>query len=307
MPLIAIIVLNWKQPKLTTDTIDSLLKINHPNFDYQIYLVDNKSPDNSFETFHQKYGKNKTIKLLQTDSNLGFVGGNNFGLKAALDDQVDYFLVINNDVAVHPDFLHHLLLAQQTSSYNLGIVGPKIYFAPHHEYHYSRYSDADRGKVIWSLGGQMDWNNILGSNLHVDEIDKGQFTQTLINPDFISGCCQLISRQVIEKVGFYDPAYFMYLEDTDFCRRAQKAGFDLAIIPDSIIWHINAGSSQTGGSLHDYFITRNRLIFAFRYAKLRTRLALIKESLRFLLSSNRWKKQGVIDFYLHRWNRGSWQ
>ena len=101
----------------------------------------------------------------------------------------------------------------------------------------------------------------------------------------------------------------MYLEDADFCQRAKKAGFKLAYVPEAKIWHINSGSSKTGGDLQNYFLTRNRLLFGFRYAKLKTKLALIKESIIQLFnpSISKWQKIAIRDFYFNKLGKGSWQ
>lgn len=303
MTKIAIVVLNWKQPKLTLETITSLLKINHPSFTYEIVLVDNGSPDDSLKIFNKKYQNNSLIKIFNTKANLGYVGGNNFGISYALENNFDYIVLINNDVLVDPNFLEELL--KESNHYD--IVGPKIYFAPGFEFHKDRYQKKDLGKVIWSVGGQMDWNNIYGSNIGVDKVDRGQFEKINENVDFISGCCLMASRGVFKTIGLLDKNYFMYLEDVDFCQRAKRSHLKLACVPKSIIWHINSGSSKSGGDLHDYFITRNRIYFANKYAKIRTKLAIFRESIRFLLGSSKWKKQAVIDAYLYKMNKGSWQ
>ncbi|MFA5532831.1 MAG: glycosyltransferase, partial [Candidatus Shapirobacteria bacterium] len=122
-------------------------------------------------------------------------------------------------------------------------------------------------------------------------------------------CCLLISSKVFKKIGLLDEKFFMYLEDVDFCQRAKQAGFKLAYIPKSKIWHVNSGSSKSGGDLHDYFITRNRLLFGFRYAKAKTKFALFRESIRFLISpsTSSWKKKAVIDFYFKKLGKGSWK
>ncbi len=304
MDQIAIVVLNWKKPQLTIDTVNSLLQVTTKTFHYQIILVDNHSPDNSLQLFKQTYSDNKLVTILQTPSNQGYVGGNNFGIEYSLKHKYTFTLLINNDVIVDPDFLIHLYLQSRKNNYHL--LGPKIYFAPGFEFHKTRYHPNQLGKVIWSAGGQMDWNNILGSNIGIDQVDTGQFDQILENPDFLSGCCLLIKNSVFQKIGLLDPVYFMYLEDVDFCQKAKINNFKLAYIPKSVIWHINAGSSASGSSLFDYFITRNRLIFASRYARPKTKFALTREALKFVFSSNSWKRKAVFDYYFHNWGRGSW-
>lgn len=306
MKSVAIIVLNWNKPKLTIETVNSLLKISHKNFSYQIIIVDNGSDDDSISQFNKLYSSSANIKVISTGINEGYVSGNNFGINYALKNKFDYFLIINNDVFVKKDFLQLLVnFLEKNSQY--GLVGPKIYFAPGYEFHQNRYQKNELGKVIWSAGGQIDWNNVIGSNVGVDEVDYGQFNQNNDQLDFISGCCFLIRRSVVEKIGVFEN-YFMYLEDVDFCLKAKQNGFKIMYYPQSVIWHLNAGSSGSGSSLHDYFLTRNRLKFGFKYTKFRTKLALFRESLRILFKSpSSWQKRGVIDFYLGVSGKGSWQ
>src|SRR3989344_2902107 len=114
-------------------------------------------------------------------------------------------------------------------------------------------------------------------------------------------------RNVLEKSGLFDEKYFMYYEDTDLSLRIKKNGFKLFYIPQAIVWHKVAQSSGIGSELNDYFITRNRLLFGMKYAKIRSRFALYRESLRLLSSGRKWQKKGVIDFYLGRFGKGSWR
>ena len=303
LPSIGIIVLNWKQPQLTAQTIKSLTAIQTPTFSYHIYLVDNHSDDGSYQ-YLAKLFLPKNITLSQTSENLGFVGGNNFGISQALENNCDYVLIINNDVLVDPQFLIHLV-ADAESDPTIGLVGPKIYFAPGHEFHH-HYKKNNIGRVIWSAGGIIDWQNVLGHNIGIDEVDSGQYDQPR-EVDFLSGCCLLVKSKIFRTVGLLNNDYFMYLEDDEFCQRVKKAGFSVHYQPKSVIWHINAGSSRAGGgSLHDYFLTRNRLIFGYQYASTRTKVALIRDSIRRLFIGTNWQRRGVIDYYLHRWGRGSW-
>ena len=304
-PKIALVIINWNKPEMTLDTIKSILKINCRQFDYQIFLVDNGSSDNSLEIFQREYKNNPKIEIIENHSNLGFVGGNNVAIKHILKLNFNQILLINNDVIVDPDFLKNLV--KYTPQYQL--LGPKIYFAPGYEYHNQRYQAKDKGHVIWFAGGQMDWNNIYGSHIGVDEVDNGQKDQINDQIDFLTVCCLLVNRQVFETIGLLDEKFFMYLEDADFCQRAKIAGFKMAYIPTSKIWHINSGSSKSGGDLHNYFLTRNRLLFGLRYGRFRTKLALLKESLIQLFdpSVSKWQKIGIKDFYFQKFNKGSWQ
>jgi hypothetical protein len=205
---------------------------------------------------------------------------------------------------VAPDFLVELVKAAETDE-KIGVVGGKIYFEKGYEFHKERYSKQERGKVIWYAGGQVDWQNVYASHRGVDEVDRGQYDKAE-ETDYVNGCLMLIKRKVLEKVGLIDSKYYLYFEENDFCQRVKKAGFKLFYAPKATIWHLNAGSSGVGSSLHDYFLTRNRLLFGFRWASWRTKLALLKESLRLLWRGRHWQKIGVRDFYLGRLGKGSW-
>lgn len=302
---IALIILNWKQPELTFATLDSIFKCQTKNFTYHIFLVDNGSPDNSLKLFQKKYKNNSQVTIVETGANLGYAGGNNFGLRQAIKANYDYYLIANNDILVAPDFLQKLFDASQ--KYPQAILTPKIYFAPGYEFHKDRYQKSEIGKVIWAVGSQIDWNNIYGTNLGIDEVDRGQYDQKQPKIDFISGCCFLVSKEIIDKIGIFDERYYLYMEDSDLTYRAVKAGYKLKLVPRSVIWHCNSGSSKPGSALQDYFITRNRLLFGFTYASPRTKLALFRESLKFLFTGSAWRKRGVLDFYLGRFGKGSWQ
>lgn len=303
---VAIIILNWNQPQLTIDATDQLLKIVHRDFDYQVVLVDNNSTDDSLKLFSQKYSQNHLVKIIETGENYGTAEGNNYGIRYSLNNGFTHSLIINNDVNVDPNFLQNLIKFQIDQK--IDIASPKIYFEANHEFHRDRYSDSDRGKVIWFVGGKFDWDNVNGFHPGVDEVDHGQFDQINTNVDFLTGCCVLINNSVFKKVGILDPYYFMYLEDIDICHRAKLNGFKLAYFPGSHIWHINAGSSGVGSKLQDYFLTRNRLYFGFKYCRLRTKFALFRESIRTLLKSpSSWQKNGVVDFYLGLSGKGRWK
>src|SRR3989344_1179313 len=233
---VAIIVLNYKGLADTLICLDSLRRVKSDNFNLEIIVVDNGSNDGSKEALSNL----RDIRLIALEKNLGYSGGNNVGIKEAIKKG--------------------------------DIISPKIYFAKGFEFHKSRYKKADLGKVIWYAGGEIDWQNVIGKHIGVDEVDKGQYSAS-IETGFATGACMFVKREVFEKVGFFDEKYFLYLEDIDLCQRAKRAGFKITFEPKAIIWHKNASSSGGSGSkLQDYYITRNRLLFAFKYAKLKAKL-----------------------------------
>ncbi len=306
---VSIIILNWNRRKDTVECLESIGNLQILGFELEIVVVDNSSSDGSQkaveQTFKKIARKNVSCKQILNEANLGFAAGNNAGMKYALNSGADYLLVLNNDTEVNKDLVKKLLEVASRHS-KVGAISPKIYFAKGFEFHKKSYKKQDLGKVFWYAGGDMDWNNVYGSNHGVDEVDKGQFEKTK-ETDFATGACVLLRSKALKDVGLFDEKYFMYLEDADLSQRLKRKGWEVLYTPKTDIWHKVAQSSGIGSDLNDYFITRNRLLFGMRYAKFRTKLALIRESFRLLLTGRKWQKAGIRDFYLGRFGKGSWK
>jgi hypothetical protein len=297
---VAIIILHFSHKDLTSQCLDSIAKLRTTGFILETIVVNN-NPKENLESLKKKFPK---IVLLKSQKNLGFAGGNNLGIKKALKDKADFLFILNNDTILDRNLLVSLLETANREKQS-GIIAPKIYFAPEHEFHYDRYQPQERGKVIWYAGGLIDWQNIICSHQGVDEVDHGQYDM-LSETDFASGCAFFVKKEVFKKIGFFDENYFLYLEDVDFCQRAKKAGFKIFYESKAKLWHINAGSSAVGSQLQDYYLSRNRLIFGLKYAFLKTKFCLIKESLVLLRKGRVWQKTAVRDFYLRKFGQGSW-
>jgi GT2 family glycosyltransferase len=299
MVKVLISLIDFNGAKDTRLCLDSLDKAKVKDFELSVVVIDNASKE-VFKT--DKQYENFKLNIIRSDTNLGFAGGQNLGIKWGLEKGIDYFVILNNDVFLDANFLSELL--KTFTKENCGLVSPKIYFAKGHEYHLDKYKEQDLGKVIWYAGGKMDWENVLASHKGVDEVDKGQF-DVLEKTDFASGCCVMIKREVFEKIGLFDEKYFLYYEDNDLSQRARRSGMEIYYQPNAMLWHLNAGSTGgSGSSLQDYYITRNRLLFGFKYASIKTKFALIKESLRFIISGRSAQRKGAIDFYLGRFGKG---
>jgi GT2 family glycosyltransferase len=213
-------------------------------------------------------------------------------------------VILNNDTTVDPELFMSLCKQLEEKEDTVATV-PKIYFSIGQEFHKDRYGKKDLGKVLWYAGGKMDWKNLVGYHVGVDEVDNGQF-DTVSETEFATGACVMIKMKVLEKSGVFDERYFLYYEDNDLCMRLKKYG-RILFVPDAVVWHDNAGSTGGSGSaLQDYFISRNRLLFGMKYAPIRTKIALVKESLRHLVYGREWQKKGIRDFYLRKFGKGSY-
>lgn len=309
MQKVSVIILNYNGGTNTLESLDSLVKITISDFNLLVIIVDNNSTDGSLKKIQDFVDKNSNpkiqFKIIENKENLGFAGGNNQGIKFGLSEGSEYFVVLNNDTRVDRDLIKYFLDAVKEND-KTGIVVPKIFFEKGFEYYRDKYKSDQRGKVIWYAGGIIDWNSVTGKHIGVDEIDNGQYDMKK-ETEFATGCCFLVSKKVLEKVGFFDEKYFLYYEDADLSERVKKEGYKIIYYPKAFIWHKNAGSAGGSGSaLQDYFITRNRLLFGLKYGKFKAKAFLVKESLKLLLKGRKWQKRGVKDFYFRKLGKGTY-
>lgn len=294
---VAIVIVNWNGRDDTITALNSLKQLDTRGKELSVIVVDNGSTNDSVSAISKAH---PLVKLIQTGQNLGFTGGNNVGIREALEENAVFIWLLNNDTIIDRNAL---TILEAFKDPRVGVVGSKIYFAPGHEYHKDRYAKKEQGKVIWYAGGIVDWANMYASHRGVDEVDRKQYDK-IEETTFITGCSMMVRREVFDKIGLLDDAYYLYFEDLDFCLRALKAGYKLVYYPKSVIWHVNAGSSGGAGNpLHDYYLTRNRLRIGVRYAPMRTKFALIREAIGFVLSGPSVKRAAVLDALLGKFGK----
>ncbi len=294
---IAVILVNWNGKQDTLTCLESLKKVDLKSNSLSITVVDNGSIDDSVSVIKKRFPE---VRVIAAGKNLGFTGGNNIGIRHALQNNTDLIWLLNNDTIVDKNVLS---FTRTFDDETVGAAGCKIYFAPGHEFHHDRYKESERGKVFWYAGGLVDWNNMYASHRGVDEVDHGQYDALQETP-FITGCSFVIRSEVIQKVGMLDDIYYLYLEDLDWNLRIHRAGWKTMYIPSSIVWHVNAGSSgRPGNPVHEYYFTRNRLILGMRYAPLRTKFALLREAIKFLFTASVIRRKAVIDWFFGRFGK----
>ena len=249
-----IIVLNWNGKDDTIECVESLQEINYDN--YKIIVVDNGSEDDSVFEIKKNFPR---IKIIENKKNLGFAGGNNIGMKYAMENEADYVLLINNDTTVDENFLTELVKIGESNK-KIGALGSKIYF----------HSEPNR---IWFAGGKVNWLKNKGTHLGLDEIDNGQYNK-ISEVDYLTGCCLLVKREVIEKIGVLAEDYFLYYEDTDFSARVKNAGYKIMYVPKSKIYHKISRSTKPGSPSYIYYHVRNGLVMAKRNGSLLSKIAI---------------------------------
>lgn len=291
MKKIALITVDYNGHDDTRELLKSFGKIKQTkDFNLKWFVVDNGS-----ETpLSDVVSENKDLELLQTGVNKGFTGGYNAGIRYAYHWGADYFLLVNNDVLFGDPYLIQRLVESAESNPAIGLISPKIYFAPGYEFFKDRYAKKDVGKVLWYAGGTFDWLNIMSRHRGIDEVDKGRYDRTE-KTGFTTGCCLLIPRLTVDKVGVFDERYFAYFEDNDYQKRVVDSGLVLVYVGGTFIYHKVSRTSQIGSEFSDYMLTKNRLFFGMKYASLRTKIALTREALKLLMVGRPAQRRGVVD------------
>ncbi|RPI35992.1 MAG: glycosyltransferase family 2 protein [Nitrospiraceae bacterium] len=243
-PLVSIIILNWNGWRDTIACVESCRKLTWPNF--FIVVVDNGSTDGSEDYLRQKL---KDVEIIQSGANLGFAGGNNVGIRRALD-RTEYVWLLNNDAVADPVALSRLVEAMEDRN-DAGIAGSKIY------YH-------DEPRKIWFAGGLWEKGKLRLRQRGANRIDRGEFEE-VSETGSVSGCSMLVRSAVIRNIGLMEECYFLYWEDTEWCARAQAKGYKVLFVPGSRVWHKVSASAQQNSFSQYYYFTRNGFFFLREY------------------------------------------
>ena len=241
----ALIVLNWRNPAGTVDCLAALKRLTAANV--AVIVVDNGSGDNSVPFIRQQH---PDLMLLETGANLGYAGGNNVGIRYALEHGADTVGILNNDAVVDPNFLQPLLAAQQLTP-DGSITTPMI-------------CESEAPETIWALGATIDWQTATSYRLHAGEQRAAWKDRAPHEVDFAVGTALLAPRQVWERAGLIDESFFLYYEETDWCVRARRLEIPSVAVPGSCVWHeAGASGGRTSPSI-TYYMTRNALWFLKR-------------------------------------------
>jgi GT2 family glycosyltransferase len=234
-----IVVLNWNGLEDTRALLKSLRACRAPEgWSNAALVVDNGSSDGSVTALELEFPE---VSVLALPENRRFAGGNNAGLKDALERGADAVMLLNNDTEADPGLCERLLLALEQDP-SAGAAAPLIYFAP-------------PSQEIWYAGGRCVPEFGVTAHRGLRTRDDGRF-RSVERTGYLTGCCLLATRAAWERVGPLDERYYIYAEDADWCLRARAAGFKLLFVPTARLWH--KVSSTTGAASYFKIYQRSR-------------------------------------------------
>lgn len=288
-PMVYIVLVNWNGYNDSIECFESVLRLRYTNF--RIVLCDNNSSDGSVEKIiewaegsysyqppnntlaqfttppcakpikYRLFDSNwehgfpltqEKLVIINTGENLGFAGGNNVGIRFAIDQgNASYIWLLNNDTIVVQDTLEHLIERVRNNS-EIGMVGATICY-----YH--------QPEIIQALGGArfnkyLAMSHLFGIKRRLNEIKEDEISSVESQLNWISGACMLMPIQFIKEIGPMEERYFLYFEELDWALRSTKK-YKLAYAPKAKIYHKHGGTTHEGkqSNLSVYFKCRSRL------------------------------------------------
>lgn len=244
-PLISFITLNFNNTPVTCEFLESTKNLTYTN--YEIIVVDNASKEDPTPIFKEQF---PNVRVVRSDKNLGFTGGNNLGMEHA---KGELFFIINNDTEVTPGMLEPLVEVFEKDS-TVGVVCPKI-----------RYWDQ---KDMLQYCGYTEINPYTGRNqcIGLYEIDHGQH-DTGGYTQYAHGAAMLVKREVADRTQGFAELFFIYYEELDWSSRIRRAGYNIFYEPKSLIYHKESVTMGKESPLKAYYHNRNRVLFMRRNVK----------------------------------------
>ncbi len=273
---LTIITINYNSSENTIKLLDSLK--NQTDKDFGVIVVDNNSDDVS-KLLNYETSETNFI-YIKNDHNLGFSGGNNVGIKKALNPPAgggsDWVLLLNNDTWVESLFIQRLRAVLEGRE---GVVGLSL-------------AEGERT----AFGGKVQWLKPTLKHVYIrTDLNNGQ--------TYSIGGAMLIYKSVFDKIGFLDENYFLYFEDADFCQRARKAGIPISFLSDIKVGHsVSASTKKLGSPMLLRYHYRNALYFNFKngpwYIKILvyawSGLAVLKQFIKIIINKNREESMAIL-------------
>jgi GT2 family glycosyltransferase len=249
-PRVAVVILTWNRVDEIVTCLESFSCVEYPN--YEVIVVDNASQDDTAATVRAQF---PWAELIVNDDNLGYVGGNNVGIRAALEKpEIEYVFILNNDTKMTPSVLSELVRVMQSDP-RIAITGAKNLLMEDPAYTWGKY-------------GKLTWGPLLVTTIGRHQPDCPE-DYSPKDVDWVIGNGCMMSRAALERVGLFDESFFQVNEDVDWGMRARKLGYRRVYVDTAAIYHKGGSSADFSRPVvfsYGYFLGRNAIMFARKHA-----------------------------------------
>ena len=241
---VAIIILNWNGEKLLREFLPSVVKNTNADLG-RVVVVDNHSTDGSWRCLEQEF---PDVERVLFEDNFGFAGGYNRAIEMI---EAEYVVLLNSDVEVAPGWLEPLVAVLDRDE-RVAAVQPKIL----------AYRDKNKFEYAGAAGGYIDYLGFpfcRGRVMDTTEQDYGQYDDE-VDVFWATGASLCIRRDVYRAAGGLDEAFFAHMEEIDLCWRIHLAGYRIAVVPQSTVYHLGGASLDAANPRKTYLNFRNNLL-----------------------------------------------
>jgi GT2 family glycosyltransferase len=250
-PSVYIILVTYNMKTAALRCLASLRNLTYP--DARVVVVDNGSEDGTEVATRSRFPE---VTVIQTGKNLGYTGGNNCGIRYALDAGADYTLILNPDtVLANPDFLTRMVEHLEQHA-RVGIAGPRVFL---------REPGRVQNTVLFAPGL---WRNIgawVGTRLHPRSYELSG--SRVVDAEVLNGVCLLMRSACLREIGLFDENIFMYVEDVDLDDRARRRGWLVRYLPIDSIVHEQKVDGYHITSTVNFLIQRNSVYYLAKIGK----------------------------------------
>lgn len=242
-PFVSIITLNYNQTDITCAFLESTRQLTYPA--YEILVCDMASLHDPGPKILK--GNYPHTRLLKSKKNLGFAGGNNWGMRQA---RGDFFFIVNNDTEVTPDLLQKLIRPFYEHDH-IGVTCPKIkYYSSPNTIEYAGFNPMNQYTGRTTSIGLM-------------EEDHGQYDVSRAT-SAAHGCAMMVKKEILQQVGMFAEKFFLYYEEWDWSARIKRANYQIWYTADAEIYHKESLTVGKSNPIKVYYHTRNRILYMRR-------------------------------------------
>ncbi len=244
---LAVVILNWNASEETLSCVANLRRWS--GLQPILVVVDNNSREEERRKLRSLPGE---VLLIQNGENLGFSGGSNVGIRAALKKKAEAVLLLNNDAVIEEKDVSQMT-GSLADNPDIAVIGPLLY-------------DGDTGRLVNAGGRDIAWH-------YHTHLQEPQDPQEIYDVDYVSGTAMLVKSDVFSSVGMLDERYFFSGEIADFCKRIRSENTDgkrnsrVVIDPLSKAAHHLHNPSKDREKLYAYYTIRNRYLYVRKFYK----------------------------------------
>jgi len=252
---LSVIIVSYNSQGYLKSCLDSLIAAS-PDLDYEIIVVDNNSTDGSAALVKKKYAH---VRLIQNSSNEGFSKATNQAIRFSSSAHI---LLLNSDCEVFGGSLEKMIDFASVHE-KIAVLGPKILNSDGSLQLSCRKFPSFFTAAAHLIMSSLNPNNSFSNHYKMAHIDKSRPFAV----DWVSGSCMLIKRAALADTGLFDENYFMYVEDTDLCRRMWQKGWQVYYFPYSQVMHHVGKSTNDGQTRACIRMQKSVLYYFLKYNK----------------------------------------